>query len=96
METAMVGRESMVGTSTILGSGRSRQWTWVTIGGNAEFSLSPDYWTSCSSRMKVLSNYCWILSIAHDASVTTLRLQHETHDHGAAVLLVADDSRSRG
>lgn len=35
LETAMVGREGMVGTSTILGSGRSRQWTWVTISGSA-------------------------------------------------------------
>lgn len=35
METAMVGREGMVGTSTILGSGRSRQWIWVTISGSA-------------------------------------------------------------
>lgn len=35
METAMVGRDGMVGTSTILGSGRSRQWIWVTISGSA-------------------------------------------------------------
>ncbi len=35
IETSMVGREGLVGMSTILGSGRSRQWSWVTIGGNA-------------------------------------------------------------
>lgn len=35
METTMVGRDSLVGISTILGSGRSRQWVWVTIGGHA-------------------------------------------------------------
>jgi len=35
IETSMVGREGLVGISTILGSGRSRQWIWVTIGGNA-------------------------------------------------------------
>lgn len=35
METSMVGREGLVGISTILGSGRSGQWSWVTIGGNA-------------------------------------------------------------
>lgn len=35
METAMVGREGLVGISAILGSGRSRQWIWVTISGNA-------------------------------------------------------------
>ncbi|HEX3249452.1 MAG TPA: Crp/Fnr family transcriptional regulator [Pyrinomonadaceae bacterium] len=35
METAMVGREGLVGISAILGSGRSRQWIWVTIGGAA-------------------------------------------------------------
>lgn len=35
METTMVGREGLVGISAILGSGRSKQWMWVTIGGNA-------------------------------------------------------------
>ena len=35
IETSMVGRESLVGVSTILGSGRSRQWIWVTVGGSA-------------------------------------------------------------
>lgn len=35
METTMVGREGVVGISTILGSGTSRQWNWVLIGGNA-------------------------------------------------------------
>ncbi len=35
LETSMVGRDCMVGTSSLLGSGRSRQWIWVTIGGSA-------------------------------------------------------------
>ena len=35
IETAMVGCESVVGISTVLGSGLSRQWVWVTVGGNA-------------------------------------------------------------
>jgi cAMP-binding proteins - catabolite gene activator and regulatory subunit of cAMP-dependent protein kinases len=35
METTMVGPEGIVGISTILGSGTSRQWNWVLIGGNA-------------------------------------------------------------
>jgi CRP-like cAMP-binding protein len=35
IETAMIGRDSLVGISTLLGSGRSRQWIWVTIGGSA-------------------------------------------------------------
>src|SRR5678815_2452948 len=35
LETAMVGCESVVGVSTILGSGLSRQWVWVTVAGNA-------------------------------------------------------------
>ena len=35
VETSMIGRESMVGISTILGSGLSRQWVWVTISGHA-------------------------------------------------------------
>lgn len=35
METAMMGREGVVGISTILGSGTSRQWIWALISGNA-------------------------------------------------------------
>jgi len=35
IETSMVGCESVVGVSTLLGSGLSRQWVWVTVGGNA-------------------------------------------------------------
>jgi len=35
IETSMVGREGVVGISSILGSGRSRQWVWVTTSGNA-------------------------------------------------------------
>ena len=35
IDTSMVGRDGMIGVSTVLGSGRSRQWVWVTVGGNA-------------------------------------------------------------
>lgn len=35
METSMTGREGLVGISSLLGSGRSRQWVWVTVGGSA-------------------------------------------------------------
>ena len=35
METSMVGREDLVGVSSLLGSGHSSQWFWVTVGGSA-------------------------------------------------------------
>jgi CRP-like cAMP-binding protein len=35
IETALIGRDGLVGLSTVLGSGLSRQWMWVTIGGQA-------------------------------------------------------------
>lgn len=35
VETSMVGYEGFLGVSTVLGSGRSRQWIWVTTCGNA-------------------------------------------------------------
>src|SRR5215510_7789713 len=35
IETSMIGRDGLVGISTILGSGLSKQWIWVTIGGSA-------------------------------------------------------------
>ena len=35
IETSMAGREGLVGISSILGSGVSRQWIWVSISGTA-------------------------------------------------------------
>lgn len=35
IETSMVGCESVVGISSILGGGLSSQWIWVTVAGNA-------------------------------------------------------------
>ena len=35
IETSMMGREGLVGISTVLGSGISRQWVWVTVNGSA-------------------------------------------------------------
>lgn len=35
IETSMIGRDGLVGISTVLGSGLSRQWVWVTVSGNA-------------------------------------------------------------
>ncbi|HET6854199.1 MAG TPA: Crp/Fnr family transcriptional regulator [Pyrinomonadaceae bacterium] len=35
IETSMIGREGMVGISSILGSGISRQWVSATVSGNA-------------------------------------------------------------
>jgi CRP-like cAMP-binding protein len=35
IETSMVGCESVVGMSTLLSSGKSRQWVWITVAGSA-------------------------------------------------------------
>ena len=35
VETSMIGREGLVGISSVLGSGVSRDWTWVLTNGNA-------------------------------------------------------------
>lgn len=35
VETSMIGKDSLVGISAILGSGKSRQWTWVLLSGSA-------------------------------------------------------------
>jgi CRP-like cAMP-binding protein len=35
VETSMVGREGLVGISSVLGTGISRQWIWVSIAGMA-------------------------------------------------------------
>lgn len=60
METAMIGREGMVGTSTILGSGRARQWSWVTISGSAiqvESKLLDKLFIQNESALKALLGY---------------------------------------
>lgn len=35
LETSMMGPEGLVGVSSILGSGKSRQWLWVLVNGTA-------------------------------------------------------------
>lgn len=35
LETSMIGPEGLVGVSSILGSGKSRQWFWVLVSGTA-------------------------------------------------------------
>ena len=57
METSMVGREGLVGVSTILGSGLSRQWIWGTVGGAAlqlEARLLDKVFVQNETTLKVL------------------------------------------
>jgi CRP-like cAMP-binding protein len=57
VETAMVGREGLVDISAILGSGASRQWTWVAIRGDAlqlEAKVLDDLFVSSEVAMKAL------------------------------------------
>ena len=58
VETSMVGREGLVGMSAILGSGRSRQWIWVTVSGSAVQLDAKLLGSTCSFRMKTLSSLC--------------------------------------
>lgn len=65
IETSMVGRESMIGISSILGSGRSRQWIWVTVSGSAlqlDATLLDELFAHSERALKLfLKRYRWLV-----------------------------------
>ena len=57
IETSMIGREGLVGISTVLGSGISRQWVWVTASGSAihlDAKFLDDLFVRNESALKLL------------------------------------------
>jgi CRP-like cAMP-binding protein len=57
LETSMVGREGIVGISTVLGSGVSRQWMWVSISGVAvqlRAKLLDEVFVQSEAALKIL------------------------------------------
>lgn len=60
IETSMVGRDGMVGISSVLGTGRSRQWNWTTVGGSAiqlETRFLDKVFVQNESALKLLLKY---------------------------------------
>ena len=57
IETSMIGREGLVGISTVLGSGISRQWVWATVSGSAvdlDAKFLDDMFVRNESALKLL------------------------------------------
>ena len=60
VETSMVGREGVLGVSALLGTGSSRQWIWVTVGGDAiqlDIRVLEQVFVQNESALKALLKY---------------------------------------
>src|SRR6185437_6153407 len=72
IETSMVGRESVVGVSTILGSDPCRQWVWITVGGSGVQRCV------CNTRHTIMERLCcWLLMIHDRVGGNSLSLTQE-------------------
>ena len=87
IETSMVGRESLVGISTVLGSGFSRQWVWVTVGGQCPSTQVQRLLDSFVQNETALKGFAQVVIAVDHTSLPTLRLQHPSHDPGTAMLV---------
>jgi CRP-like cAMP-binding protein len=92
IETAMIGKDSVVGISAILGSGRSRQWVWVTIGGNAIQIERKSIERVFVHNEVALKAFLGAYPIVGNSSFTALRLQHAAYDPRTTKLLATDDA----
>ena len=93
LETAMVGCESVVGISTILGGSQSKQWIWVTAPGNA-IQLDP----RCLDRLLVQNEValkallkCYRLLIAQVSQRCVCNTRHTIMERLCCWLLMIHD-----
>lgn len=93
VETAMVGREGLVDISSILGSGISRQWTWVAISGAAlqlETKVLDEVCVSYEAAMKaLLHSYRSLVTQISQRCICNTR--HTIHERLCCWLLMIHD-----
>jgi CRP-like cAMP-binding protein len=93
VETAMVGREGLIDISAILGSGTSRQWTWVAISGEAlqlETKVLDQVCVSNESAMKaLLHSYRSLVTQMSQRCICNTR--HTIHERLCCWLLMIHD-----
>jgi CRP-like cAMP-binding protein len=101
IETSMVGKEGLVGISTVLGSGLSRQWIWVTVGGHAaqlEARLLDQLFVQNETALKTLL-HCYRLLVTQVSQRCVCNTRHTIMERLCCWLLmihdrVGDDSMS--
>ena len=93
LETAMVGCESVVGISTILGSGLSRQWVWITVPGHAvqlDSRLLDKLLVQNEAALKALLN-CYRLLITQVSQRCVCNTRHTIMERLCCWLLMIHD-----
>jgi len=94
IETSMVGREGMIGISTVLGSGRSRQWVWVTVGGTAiqlDAKFLDKVFVQNETALKLLLR-CYRSLITQVSQRCVCNTRHTILERLCCWLLMIDDS----
>src|ERR1041384_7848116 len=97
IETSMVGREGLVGISTVLGSGHSRQWIWVTISGNAvqlDAKILDKLFVQNQTALKALLN-CYRLLITQLSQRCVCNTRHTIIERLCCWLLMVHDRVGR-
>ena len=93
VETAMVGKEGVVDIFAILGSGTSRQWTWVAISGEAvqiETKLLEQIFLSNETALKSLMHgYRSLVTQVSQRCICNTR--HTIHERLCCWLLMIHD-----
>lgn len=93
METAMVGRDGLVGVSTILGTGRSRQWIWATISGSAiqlDAKFLDKLFVQNEDALKILL-HCYRAVITQTAQRCVCNTRHSIMERLCCWLLMIHD-----
>lgn len=93
VETAMVGREGLAGSSSILGTGISRQWIWVTISGSAiqlDAKFLDQLFVHNEHALKVLLQ-CYRALISQTAQRCVCNTRHSIMERLCCWLLMVHD-----
>lgn len=93
VETAMVGREGMLGISAILGSGRAQQSLWATVNGNAlvlKSKFLDDVFLNNRSALKLLLG-CYRSLITQISQRCLCNTRHTILDRLSCWLLMLND-----
>ena len=93
VETAMTGREGLIDMSAILGSGASRQWTWVSISGDAlqlETKVLEQVFLSNETALKALL-HCYRSFVTQISQRCICNTRHTIHERLCCWLLMIHD-----
>lgn len=93
VETAMIGREGLVGISSILGKGVSRQWIWVSLNGEAlqlDLSVLDKVFVQNERALKALLQ-CYRSMVMQTSQRCICNTRHTIHERLCCWLLMIHD-----